>query len=80
MGEEAVLADSVRVREIAARVGRVRSLAFLNSLRLLLNESVNIRALRFCHAQVVCQYPARRNVRKDDGEGDTAVAPDEILP
>ena len=33
MGEEAVLADSGRVGEIAARVGRVRSLAFLSILR-----------------------------------------------
>jgi hypothetical protein len=43
MGEKAVLADSGRVGEVAARVGRVRKLAFLNSLRLLLNESVRIQ-------------------------------------
>ena len=42
-----------------ARVGRVRSLAFLNSLRMTLKESVRIRASRFCQAQVVCQHPAR---------------------
>ena len=29
----------------------------LKRVRLLLNESVSIRALRFCHAQVVCQHP-----------------------
>ena len=34
MGEEAVLADSGRASEVAARVGRVRSLAFLSILRL----------------------------------------------
>ena len=34
LGEEAVLADSGRAREVAARVGRVRSLAFLNILQL----------------------------------------------
>jgi hypothetical protein len=33
LGEEAVLADLGRVGEVAARVGRVRSLAFLSSLR-----------------------------------------------
>jgi hypothetical protein len=33
MGEEAVLADSGRAGEIAARVGRVRRLAFLSILR-----------------------------------------------
>ena len=32
MGEEAVLADSGRVGEIAAGVGRVRNLAFLSML------------------------------------------------
>jgi len=32
LGEEAVLADSGRVGEVAARVGRVRSLAFLSIL------------------------------------------------
>ena len=41
-----------------AGVGRVGNLAFLNSLRWLLNESVRIRASHFCHAQVVCQQPA----------------------
>jgi hypothetical protein len=35
MGEETVLADSGREGEIAARVGRVRSLAFLSILRLI---------------------------------------------
>ena len=34
LGEEAVLADSGRTGEVAAGVGRMRSLAFLNSLRL----------------------------------------------
>ena len=33
MGEEAVLADSGREGEVAARVGRVRSPVFLSSLR-----------------------------------------------
>jgi hypothetical protein len=33
LGEEAVLADSGRAGEVAARVGRVRSLAFLSILR-----------------------------------------------
>jgi len=33
MGEETVLADSGRAGEIVARVGRVRSLAFLSVLR-----------------------------------------------
>ena len=33
LGEEAVLADSGRVGEIPARVGRVRNLAFLSILR-----------------------------------------------
>ena len=33
MGEEAVLADSGRVGEIAAGVGRVRRVAFLSILR-----------------------------------------------
>ena len=33
LGEEAVLADSGRVGEVTAEVGRVRSLAFLNGLR-----------------------------------------------
>ena len=42
-----------------ARIGRVRSLVFLNSLRITLKESVSLRASRFCHAQVVCQHPAR---------------------
>jgi hypothetical protein len=32
LGEEAVLADSGRAGEVAARVGRVRSLALLSSL------------------------------------------------
>ena len=59
LGGETVLANSGRAGEVAAGVGRVRCLAFLDSLRLLLNESVNIRALLFCHAQVVCQHPSR---------------------
>jgi len=33
LGEEAVMADSGRAGEVAARVGRVRSLAFLSILR-----------------------------------------------
>jgi hypothetical protein len=33
LGEEAVLADLGRAGEVAARVGRVRSLAFLSILR-----------------------------------------------
>jgi len=33
LGEEAVLADSGRAGEVAARVGRVRSLVFLSILR-----------------------------------------------
>jgi len=48
MGEEAVLADSGRVGEIAAWVGRVRSLAFLNSLRMRLNKSGSIRISCSC--------------------------------
>ena len=38
----------------------MRNLAFLISLRWLVNESVSIQALRFCHAQVVCQHPVRK--------------------
>jgi len=49
MGKEAVLVDSGRVGEIAARVGRVKSLGFLNSLRMLLNKSGSIRGSRSCH-------------------------------
>ena len=45
LGEEAVLADSGRVGEVAAGVGRVRMLAFLNSLRML-------RILRYSSSQV----------------------------
>jgi len=33
LGEEAVLADSGREGEVVARIGRVRSLAILSSLR-----------------------------------------------
>jgi hypothetical protein len=36
LGEEAVLADSGRAGEVAARVRRVRSLAFLSILRAVL--------------------------------------------
>jgi hypothetical protein len=39
-GEEAVLADSGREGEISAGVGRVRSLAFLSILQVLLVQSV----------------------------------------
>ena len=35
LGEEAVFADSGRAGEVAARVGRVRNLAFLSILRLM---------------------------------------------
>jgi len=60
MGEESVLADSGWEGEITAAVGRVKSLAFLNSLRRLLNGSASIQTLRVCYAQVVCQHPASR--------------------
>ena len=39
LGEEAVLADSGQAGEVIAGVGRVRSLAFLNSLLVLLKTS-----------------------------------------
>ena len=47
LGEEAVLADSGREGDIAARVRRVRSPAFLSRLRGSLNESGTFR--RPCH-------------------------------
>jgi hypothetical protein len=46
-----------KARPGRARVGRVRGQAFLNSLRCLQKESVSIRALRVCHAQVVLSKP-----------------------
>ena len=59
MGKESVLADSGWEGEITAGVGRVKRLAFLNSLRWLLNGSASVQTLRVCSAQVVCQRPAR---------------------
>ena len=53
MGEEAVLADSGRVGEVAAGVRWVKA-AFLNSLRMILKESVSIRTSHLRHAQAVC--------------------------
>jgi hypothetical protein len=40
LGEEAVLADSGREGEVSARVGRVRKLDFLNSLRRIVQEGL----------------------------------------
>ena len=47
LGEEAVLADSERAGEVAAGVGRVRSLTFLNSLRVVQGSSASVSTLCF---------------------------------
>ena len=72
LGEESVLADSGWEGEVAAGVGRVRSLAFLNGLRWMLNKFVSIWTSRFCPAQVVCRHPSL----KDFGETETGFTPD----
>jgi hypothetical protein len=53
MGKEAVLADSGREGEIVARVGRMRSLAFLSILRVVLLLSYTWGQLSFHRAIIV---------------------------
>jgi len=55
----AALRGSTYRREYASSLRLLRPCwtAILNSLRWLLNRSVSVQALRFCHAQVVCQHP-----------------------
>ena len=58
LGEEAVLADSGRAGEVAARVGWVRSLAFLSILRDVLLLPQTCRPSKFCCAKIVFPQPA----------------------
>ena len=57
MGEEAVLADSGRVGEIAAGIGRVRSLPFLSILRDLHLLFTTCEPLSFLHTTIVFLQP-----------------------
>ena len=59
LGEEAVLADSGRAGEVATRVGRVRSLAFLNILRAVLPMFLMCGLLNFHCATIVFPQPVR---------------------
>ena len=58
LGEEAVLADSGRAGEVAARVGRVRSLAFLSILPRILPLPHTHGPLNFHPATIVLPQPA----------------------
>ena len=55
-----------KVRSVPLRLLRPCWRAFLNSLQMILTESVSIRAPRFGQAQRVCQHPAGR-LRKHYG-------------
>jgi hypothetical protein len=59
LGEEAVLADSGRAGEVAARVGRVRSLAFLSILHGVLPLSQMCGPVKFWRTPIVFPQPAR---------------------
>jgi hypothetical protein len=62
LGEEAVLADSGRAGEVAARVGRVRSMAFLSIPRGRVLSSQTCGALDSSRASIVLSQPASRRV------------------
>ena len=64
MGEEAVLADSGRLGEIAAGVGRVRSLGFLSILRGVLLLSQTCRPVISRRAQRVFLHPADEQTQR----------------
>ena len=66
LGEEAVLADSVRVGEIPARVGRVRNLAFLSILRGVPLLSQTYRLVKFRRVHIVFPQPANGTDRGED--------------
>ena len=59
LGKEAVLADSGRAGEVAAGVGRVRSLAFLSILHGVLPLSQMCRPVKFWGTPIVFPQPAR---------------------
>ena len=75
MGEEAVLADSGRVGEIAGGAGRARSLAFLSSLRkfILLCHTYGpltfLRVSRFFHSPPTRRGPPERASNQTECDG-----------
>ena len=62
LGEEAVLADSGRAGQVAARVGRGRSMAFLNLPRGRVLSSQTCGRLDSRQASIVVSQPASRRV------------------